>query len=99
MALVTPTGNGVTALFDRIDRAIAPFDIAGFADRSRADWYPVRATDLYGGASKLESSREEVQRMLESCGFVDGTLESGNAGVELMSNSRSRAEGPTIHNA
>ncbi len=30
-------------LIARIDRAIEPFDVAGLGDRTRHDWYPVRA--------------------------------------------------------
>jgi tetracycline 7-halogenase / FADH2 O2-dependent halogenase len=58
------------ALFARIDRAIEPFDTAGLLDRSRRDWYPVLAEDLIAGASKLDASMEEIERLLERCGFT-----------------------------
>ncbi len=53
-----------------IDRAIEPFDVAGFLDRSRRDWYPVRADDLVTNASKLEASVEEINALLERSGFA-----------------------------
>ncbi len=41
-----PPARHRAALFDRIDRAIEPFDTAGLLDRSRRDWYPMLASDL-----------------------------------------------------
>ncbi len=58
------------ALSARIDRAIEPFDIAGLRDRSRLDWYPALAEDLAANASKLQASRDDVERLLERCGFA-----------------------------
>jgi FADH2 O2-dependent halogenase len=54
----------------RIDQAIEPFDVAGLLDRTRRDWYPVLAGDLVANASKLQASVEEVDRLLERCGFT-----------------------------
>ena len=65
-----PTGASRIALFDRIDRAIEPFDAAGLLDRSRRDWYPVLASDLVSSASKLEASVDDVSRLLERCGLT-----------------------------
>jgi FADH2 O2-dependent halogenase len=65
----TPSGTARDALFNRIDRAIEPFDVAGLLDRSRRNWYPILAEDLLANASKLEASMEEVDRLLERCGF------------------------------
>ena len=58
------------ALFERIDRAIEPFDTAGLLDRTRRDWYPVLADDLVSSAAKLEASAADVQRLLVRCGLV-----------------------------
>jgi tetracycline 7-halogenase / FADH2 O2-dependent halogenase len=58
------------ALFARIDAAIEPFDIAGLRDRTRRDWYPVLAEDLIAGASKLEASAEDIDRLLARSGFT-----------------------------
>ena len=65
-----PAGAARAALFDRIDRAIEPFDTAGLLDRTRRDWYPVLAADLVASAPKLEASAEDVARLLARCGFV-----------------------------
>jgi hypothetical protein len=55
-----------------IDAAIEPFDTAGLRDRARGDWYPVLADDLRANAHKLDATVDEIQRMLESCGFAPG---------------------------
>jgi FADH2 O2-dependent halogenase len=60
------------ALLARIDAAIAPFDIAGLRDRTRRDWYPVLADDLIAGASKLDASAEDIDRLLARSGFTIG---------------------------
>jgi FADH2 O2-dependent halogenase len=73
LAATAPTGAARHALLDRIDRAIEPFDIAGLLDRSRRDWYPVLAEDLVAGGSKLEATADEIDRLLERCGFASGT--------------------------
>jgi FADH2 O2-dependent halogenase len=69
-AAVAPRGEPRAALFDRIDRAIDPFDTAGLLDRSRRDWYPVLAADLIRSAAKLEASADDVNRLLVRCGLV-----------------------------
>ena len=69
LALASPRGSDRLALFDRIDRAIAPIDVAGLTDRERGDWYPVMASDLVGGASKLGATRQQIESLLERCGF------------------------------
>jgi FADH2 O2-dependent halogenase len=73
-ALTAPQGNARTALLDRIDRAIEPFDIAGLLDHRRADWYPVLASDLVASATKLQASVAEIDRLLERCGFTPTSL-------------------------
>ena len=67
-----PGGAARLALDARIDRAIEPFDAAGLLDRSRRDWYPVRAGDLIGAAGKLRASPAEIDRLLARCGFTAG---------------------------
>lgn len=52
----------------RIDRAIAPFDVAGLLDRTRRDWYPVRAADLLAARERLGASAGELHGLLERCG-------------------------------
>ncbi len=75
LAAEAPIGAARSALFDRIDRAIEPFDTAGLLDRTRRDWYPVVADDLVASAPKLEASQEDVRRLLQRCGF--GTERTG----------------------
>jgi FADH2 O2-dependent halogenase len=70
LAAAVPVGAARTALFDRIDRAVDPFDTAGLLDRTRRDWYPVVAADLTAGASKLEASPDDIRRLLERCGLI-----------------------------
>jgi FADH2 O2-dependent halogenase len=69
-AIAAPRGAARDALERRIDRAIQPFDTAGLLDRSRQDWYPVRADDLLASAAKLGATAEEMRRLLERTGFV-----------------------------
>jgi FADH2 O2-dependent halogenase len=72
-AAACPAGPARSELFERIDRAIEPFDTAGLRDRSRRDWYPMLAADLVASAAKLEASPADVTRLLERCGLA-GTL-------------------------
>ena len=57
-------------LLARIDRAIEPFDVAGLRDRSRRDWYPVRADDLLAASARLQATGAEIERLLERSGFT-----------------------------
>lgn len=70
LAASVPVGASRGALFDRIDRAIEPFDTVGLLDFSRRDWYPVLASDLVAAAPKLEASMDDVHRLLERCGLA-----------------------------
>ncbi|MGC4080679.1 MAG: hypothetical protein QM736_00800 [Vicinamibacterales bacterium] len=70
LAAVAPRGRTRDELLARIDRAIEPFDIAGLLDPSRADWYPVLASDLLASANKLQATHEEIVRLLERSGMV-----------------------------
>lgn len=70
VALTSPSGQEREALLQRIDRAIAPFDVAGLGHRSRADWYPVLAEDLVAAAPKVGASTEQIQQLLALCGFL-----------------------------
>ncbi len=57
-------------LLDRIDRAIAPFDVAGLGDRGRRDWYPVVASDLERSAARLGAAPRQIAQLLERSGFA-----------------------------
>jgi FADH2 O2-dependent halogenase len=58
-------------LVEQIRRAIEPFDVAGLSDRSRRNWYPVKAGDLFGAANKLGASRIEIEKLLSRSGFFE----------------------------
>jgi hypothetical protein len=58
-----------TELIEDIHHAIEPFNIAGFGDPHRNNWYPVDPQDLLRSASKVEASYEDVARMLKRCGI------------------------------
>jgi FADH2 O2-dependent halogenase len=70
LAASAPQGAARQALDDRLDRAIAPFDIAGLRDRGRHDWYPVLASDLLASGDKLKATPDELRRLLERSGFT-----------------------------
>jgi FADH2 O2-dependent halogenase len=74
-ALVEGARNGADriALEHRIDRAIEPFDTAGFLDRSRRDWYPVLPADLLASSSKLHATAGEITAMLERTGMLQAS--------------------------
>ena len=62
-----------------IRRSIEPFDVIGISNRETAgqgasNWQPVRLDALLRSAHKLESSAEEIRRMLLRCGFLKESL-------------------------
>ena len=70
-AMQRPAAAARSALIERIDAAIEPFDVAGLGDRGRRDWYPVLAEDLIRAAPRLGAGEREVQALLERCGFAE----------------------------
>ena len=64
-----PQGETRVGLFTRIARAIEPFDVAGLLDKTRRDWYQVRAEDLGAAAPKLGASVAEVRSLIARSGF------------------------------
>ncbi|MEO6010800.1 MAG: hypothetical protein ABIU38_22325, partial [Vicinamibacteraceae bacterium] len=70
-------------LFDDIDRLVEPYDTAGLLDRSRRDWYPVLASDLIGGASKLGATAAEIDGLLARCGFPPTSDDTGTCSVSF----------------
>jgi tetracycline 7-halogenase / FADH2 O2-dependent halogenase len=58
-------------LIEQIGAVIEPFDVAGLNDRSRRNWYPVQAEDLFDAAGKLGSGRSEIEEMLRNSGFFE----------------------------
>ena len=69
-AVGVPRGPARRALEERIDHAIEPFDIAGLRDRTRRDWYPVRAADLLASADKLSATPAEILHLLKRSGMA-----------------------------
>lgn len=56
-------------LAEQVHRAIEPINVAGLADPSRRNWYPVLADDLLNNAGKLQATRAEIEAMFDRCGF------------------------------
>jgi FADH2 O2-dependent halogenase len=56
-------------LIEDIHRLIEPFNIAGLGDPLKKNWYPVDAEDLFRSAWKLGASREDIEKLLDRCGF------------------------------
>jgi tetracycline 7-halogenase / FADH2 O2-dependent halogenase len=69
-AAAAPQGAARRDLEARIDRAVEPFDTAGFLDPGRRSWYPVLADDLVASAGKLQATPDEILGLLERTGFV-----------------------------
>ena len=61
-----------TLLIDDILRAIEPFDLAGLGNPNRRSWHPADAEDLLRSAAKVQSTRGEIERLLQRCGFYSG---------------------------
>jgi FADH2 O2-dependent halogenase len=57
------------AFTEEVLRLIGPFNLGGFGDPARRNWYPVRGEDLMNSGYKLGASREEIRAMLDRTGF------------------------------
>ena len=57
------------SLCSDILKTIEPLDVARLSHTDRRGWYPVHAEDLLGSAAKVQATREEIEHLLESCGF------------------------------
>jgi len=68
-AMHVAPGKESWSLIQDVRQAIEPIDVAGFSDSSKQGWYPVNAEDLLKSASKVETSRGEIESMLTACGF------------------------------
>jgi tetracycline 7-halogenase / FADH2 O2-dependent halogenase len=69
-AMQKPAGEAARELVAEILAAIEPFNVAGLGQPGRRNWYPVQADDLLNASTKLGASRDDVQVLLERCGFV-----------------------------
>jgi FADH2 O2-dependent halogenase len=54
---------------EEVVRLIEPFNVGGFGDASRHNWYPVCAEDLLRAGHKLGADREGIIAMLDKAGF------------------------------
>jgi FADH2 O2-dependent halogenase len=61
--------NGVTK--EQIRKAIEPIDVAGLSKGNVNNWYPVDADDLRRAAYKVEATPEEIEDLLQLCGFTN----------------------------
>ena len=75
-ALRIQTQQESEELIEEVYRLIEPFDVAGLGQRTRFNWYPVKAEELLRSGYKLGASQEEVMQMLERCGFQPVTSQS-----------------------
>ncbi len=60
--------NGVNHA--QIRQAIEPIDVAGLTRTDLNNWYPVDADDLRRAAHKLEATPQEIDTLLQACGFA-----------------------------
>ncbi len=65
--------GGTQAFVAEVRRVIEPFNVGGFGNPGRRNWYPVIANDLFDAGHKLGVSREELVAMLERAGFYAST--------------------------
>ena len=56
-------------LANEVSQAIDPINIAGLANPSRRNWYPVDANDMLNSAAKLQSTKPEISQLLDKYGF------------------------------
>ena len=68
-AMHTSPGAETDGLIDDILRAIEPIDVAGLCKPNPRSCYPVDAADLLDSCSKLDSTPEEIESLLQRCGF------------------------------
>jgi FADH2 O2-dependent halogenase len=68
-AMYISKGAETNRLIEDILKAIEPIDVAGLSRPNARSWYPVDAADLFSSCSKLESTAEEIELLLQRCGF------------------------------
>ncbi len=69
VALRKPGGSDRDDLLRKIQQTIEPVNVAGLGEAERRNWYPARTDDLLNNAGKLQSTRSEIEAMLQRCGF------------------------------
>ncbi len=58
-------------LAEEVSKIIEPINVAGLGCVKRRNWYPVDAEDLLNAAGKLDSTKDDIVRLLEKCGFYE----------------------------
>ena len=61
--------SDTTEFTEEVLKLIEPFNLGGFGDPARHNWYPVCAEDLLHAGSKLGACREQIIAMLDKSGF------------------------------
>ncbi|MGO9438344.1 MAG: NAD(P)/FAD-dependent oxidoreductase [Terracidiphilus sp.] len=75
-AMHVVSGVETNQLVEDILRAIEPVDVAGLSKANPRSWYPVDAADLFASCAKLESTQEEIEALLQRCGFYQPQQQS-----------------------
>ena len=65
-------------LLHLIQDTIRPINVAGLADSTRRNWYPVNLEDLYAAAPKVRATHHEIDAMLARCGLTPRHGEPGS---------------------
>ena len=69
-ALTIENASPIKRLYcDKFRTQLPPFEIIGISDKSRRNWFPVRAQDLFANAAKLGATHDEIAALLQRCGF------------------------------
>jgi tetracycline 7-halogenase / FADH2 O2-dependent halogenase len=63
------SASDTAAFVQEVQRVIEPFDVAGLCASPTNGWYPVDAEDLKQAAWKVGATAEEIDDMLQRCGF------------------------------
>ena len=71
--------NDTATFVQEVQRVIEPFDVAGLCASPCNGWYPVDAEDLKRAAWKVGATTEEIDAMLQRCGFY--TLKQSRASM------------------
>ncbi len=62
--------NGQSIRLQEVIESIEPWDIAGLANLSRRNWYPVSCEDLLGAREKLSASSGEIEALVQKLRMV-----------------------------
>ena len=68
-AMHSPRGADAAQLQQDILKAIEPIDVAGLNKPNPCNWYPVDADDLLQAHAKVHATTEEIESLLQQCGF------------------------------